>query len=179
MKKYSKFSLIIAGLLALAAGVYALLNPRQTLETLSVVIGIFLLLSGIHTLLFYFVMAKGLPSTGWLLFDGAISVVTAVMFTFNSSFVAEALPILFGAWMLICGLDKTVQALNIKRRGYKGWVSTLAIGIVCIILGTASILTPLIGTFAISMVIGVCFIIYGVALFIVYNTLRKLEEFDK
>lgn len=179
MKKYNRFSLIIAGIFALAAGLYALFNPRQTLQTITIVTGIFLLISGIHTLIFYFSMAKGLPSTGWLLFDGVISVIVAIMFTFNSSFVVDALPILFGAWMLICGIDKAVQAFNVKKQDSKGWLSTLAIGVVCILLGITSILTPAIGSFAISMVIGICLIIYAVALFIVYNTLRKLEGFDK
>lgn len=179
MKTYTKFSLAVAGFSAVIAGVYALMNPKVTIEAISVIAGLLLMFSGINTLWFYAAAVRGLPGTGWLLFDGAVSVIAAAVFIFNNRFVAEALPLMFGIWMLICGGDKIIHALHLRKLKRAKGVSEILLGSICAAAGILALASPLIGTFAVSFLIGTCFVVYGIALIIMWNKLRKCENFGK
>jgi uncharacterized membrane protein HdeD (DUF308 family) len=100
-----------------------------------------------------------------------------VAFIFNNHFVAEALPVLFGLWMMVCGADKILHALNARKQGRAKGAGELILGGLCAAAGVLAIAAPAIGTFAISFMLGCCFVIYGFALIAMWNTLRKMENF--
>lgn len=69
---------LIAGLATLAAGVCMLVFPTASLATLVLLIGALLMASGISSVLLAFKL-RPRARWGWVLFDGALSIVIAIM----------------------------------------------------------------------------------------------------
>ena len=69
---------LIAALATLALGICMLVFPIASLATLTLLIGAFLMASGISSVLLAFKL-RPKPGWGWVLFDGALSIVIAIM----------------------------------------------------------------------------------------------------
>ena len=66
MRTFTKWMLVIAGLLMLLTGVYAICNPASTLLSLAWIIGFLMLAVGIIETLTYFAWS-GMLGSGWML----------------------------------------------------------------------------------------------------------------
>ncbi len=69
---------IASGLATLALGVVMLLYPIASIATLALVIGGFMLASGVSSVMLALKL-KARPGRGWVLFDGALSIAIAVL----------------------------------------------------------------------------------------------------
>jgi len=77
----------LIGLLYIAAGIYMLMNPLLGLLSLTLILAVYLLVKGVALILLGFRM-KAHPRSGWLIFDGAISVVLAGFIYWNLPYAA-------------------------------------------------------------------------------------------
>jgi uncharacterized membrane protein HdeD (DUF308 family) len=69
---------VISGLISLALGIYMLVFPIASIASLALLIGAFLFASGVSSALLAFKL-RPRPGWGWVLFDGALSIVIAIM----------------------------------------------------------------------------------------------------
>ncbi len=69
---------LLAAVATLALGVIMLTNPIASIATLALVIGAFIFASGISSVMLGLSL-KGQAGSGWVLFDGALSIVLAVL----------------------------------------------------------------------------------------------------
>lgn len=69
---------VLAAVATLALGVIMLVNPIASIATLALVIGAFIFASGISSVMLA-IRIKGNKGWGWVLFDGALSIVLAVL----------------------------------------------------------------------------------------------------
>jgi uncharacterized membrane protein HdeD (DUF308 family) len=69
---------LIAGIAMLALGVVMLVNPVVSIATLALVIGGFMMAHGVTSALLAFKL-KPRPGWGWVLFDGVLSIVIAIL----------------------------------------------------------------------------------------------------
>ena len=75
MNKFTKFLLVVLGILTIAAGVYCMLDPELTyMSTVGIIVGITLLLDGIGCIYGWYELRK-LESSIWLLLGGIASTV--------------------------------------------------------------------------------------------------------
>ena len=106
---------VLLGLLYGFIGIYVLYNPIAGLAGLTFAIAVYLLLEGILE----FVLAAQLrpaQGTGWLIFDGIITVLLAFMIWSTWPFSAAwALGVLVGASMFFGGLTRLMLSLAVRR----------------------------------------------------------------
>jgi uncharacterized membrane protein HdeD (DUF308 family) len=106
---------ILLGLLYGFIGIYVLFNPIAGLAGLTFAIAVYLLAEGILE----FVLAAQLrpaPGTGWLIFDGIVTVFIAFMIWSTWPFSAAwALGVLVGASMFFGGLTRLMLSLAVRR----------------------------------------------------------------
>lgn len=172
MRTFTKWMLVIAGLLMLLTGVYAICNPASTLLSLAWIIGFLMLAVGIIETLTYFAWSDMLGS-GWMLFDGIVSILVALIFLNHGIIVAGALPYVFGMWILFSGIHKLIFSFDCKKLGLERWWGLTIFGVLCLAVGILTMLRPTVGMFAISVFIGVAFILYGVSLLYIWWIGRK------
>lgn len=163
MSKVSKVLLVIAGLLFVGIGCYMLVHPGVTLITMAFVLGIAMAVFGVFAIISY-AQSRDSLGAGWLLFDGIISIIFSILMFSNQffAFITILIPYMFSFWILFKGISGFLFAFDLKKVGSKNWGWMCLLGILCAIVGIASIFEPLITAFIFTIIIGCAFIVYGV-----------------
>jgi uncharacterized membrane protein HdeD (DUF308 family) len=106
---------LLLGILYGFIGVYLLMHPIGGLATLTLVLAIYLFAEGILELLLSFQL-RPLPGSGWLIFDGIITLILAVLIwrTWPSS-TEWAIGTLVGVSMLFSGISRLMLSMAAHR----------------------------------------------------------------
>lgn len=154
---------IVAGALLIIAGVYCLCRPDAGLLTLSLYIGITMLISGMIDIVIFAKWNGRMFGAGWFLADGILTVLLSLFLLFNQSFTMLSLPFIFGMWLLFSGINQFVNSFELQSLGVKGWGWLTALGVVLAIVGFFSFFDPIADLFALSILVGVLLICEGIA----------------
>ncbi|MFF3014933.1 HdeD family acid-resistance protein [Streptomyces sp. NPDC057939] len=109
----SRLAGVLIALLAFLAGVLVLRHPMQTIGALSLIVGVFWLLTGVLTA-YVAIADRGLVHRGMLLGLGALGAVAGIVvlcFPVNS---AIALTRLLGLWLVLLGVFEVVMAFALR-----------------------------------------------------------------
>lgn len=105
----------LIGLAYLLAGIFLLVHPVAGLVGITAILGAYLLIRGIFELIAAFSM-RGVGGRGWLLFNGAISLILAFMIWRHLPYSAEwFLGTLLGFAILFTGISRLALALTARR----------------------------------------------------------------
>jgi uncharacterized membrane protein HdeD (DUF308 family) len=105
----------LLGVLYVLAGGYLLLNPIAGLVSLTLVLAIYLFAAGVLELILSFRL-RPMPGSGWLLFDGIVTLVLAIMIWRAWPMSTEwAIGILVGISMLFSGISRLLLSLAARR----------------------------------------------------------------
>lgn len=106
---------LLLGIVYGLIGIYVLMNPVAGLESLTVAVALYLLVEGVLELGLSFRL-RPTPGAGWLLFDGIITLVLAVMIwsTWPSS-AAWVIGTLVGISMFFSGITRFMLSLAVRR----------------------------------------------------------------
>ena len=156
--KASKSSLWLfaSGLIIIGLGVYLWLNPSEAVLALALYIGIVLIISGLGYLVAFFN-----KKYSWYLAQGLLNVLVGIIFVTNLSTIALSLPIMVAFWSLFVGALQISSAYHSKTNS-GSWLLTFLSGVLGIIFAFLIISNPFIGKIAITIVIGIYMIFYGV-----------------
>ena len=154
---------IIAGVLLIAAGVYCLCNQDIAALTAGLMVGIFMLVSGVIEIVVFAATSGVLFGSGWLLLDGILTVILSLFLLFNQWFTMMSLPLLFTVWLLFSGISRFVSAFDLRAFGVRGWGWVLAIGILLILAGFLCMMDPCVSVAAIGLTVGLVFLLEGIS----------------
>ncbi len=153
---------VIAGVLLIAAGVVCLMNQDVAVLSAGVLIGIFMLCSGILEVVMFSYGRKLMLGSGWLLLDGILTVLLSLFLLFNQAFTMVYLPILFSMWLLFSGVSKFVTAFDLQALRVRGWGWVMAFGLILMVFGFVALMDPWLSTIAMGITIGIVFILQGI-----------------
>ena len=147
----------------IATGIVALCNPSATLASVAWLIGFFTLISGISAMVFYFSAARGSFGAGAVLFMGITDVVLGAVFLGNSFLMSQLLSFIVGLWLAVFGVERIVRAVNLKNMMYSDRWLAFILGAAAAVLGVMSMVAPHTGAVLVSIVVGIGFIVHGIA----------------
>ncbi|HUK32232.1 MAG TPA: DUF308 domain-containing protein [Candidatus Acidoferrum sp.] len=106
---------LLVAALYIGIGIYLLIHPVAGLATLTLALAIYLFIEGILEFILGFVV-RPLPGSGWLFFDGIITLILAVLIwrTWPSS-TEWVIGTLVGISMLFSGMSRLMISLAAKR----------------------------------------------------------------
>jgi uncharacterized membrane protein HdeD (DUF308 family) len=106
---------ILLGIVYGAIGLYMLANPVAGLASLTLAIALYLLIEGVFEFVLSFQL-RPLPGNGWLLADGIVTLLLAVMIwsTWPSS-AAWVVGTLVGISMLFSGITRLMLSMAVRR----------------------------------------------------------------
>jgi uncharacterized membrane protein HdeD (DUF308 family) len=106
---------ILVGVLYLATGVYLLVHPAAGLASLTIALAVYLTLEAVLEFVLGFSL-RPLGGSGWLFFDGVITLILALMIwrAWPSSSV-WAIGLLIGVSMLFSGTSRLMLSLAARR----------------------------------------------------------------
>ncbi|MEB3355691.1 MAG: HdeD family acid-resistance protein [Synechococcales bacterium] len=106
---------ILVSLLALAVGIFLVLNPLQGVVSLTLVLGIYFFVDGVLRVIAAF-QTKPAPRWGWMLFSGIASIILGILiwsqWPFNAAWV---IGLLVGIGLIINGLTIAVAGVAPQR----------------------------------------------------------------
>lgn len=169
MKTSTKIFSAIGGVLLIIAGIWSLFQPFKAFIAFQYVTGAILIITGILSLAGYFSERKSGNASGWIIFDGIISILCGIIFLFskyNVGIFAVTVSVTLGMWLLMLGISQCSKSMQLKKLGSGGWGWLTALGIISIICSLCVFIHPIssaIGTEPLLM--GFLFIVGGVTLF--------------
>lgn len=176
MRPSSKIFMGLSGVLLVALGVLCICNPISTVSSLAWLLGIFVLAAGISTFVLWIDAHHFVPYSGTVLLISILEMLLGILLLGQNFAVSNALVYVFAFFALVSGLDLAIHSFDFKQVGFKGWWGLLIIGILATALGIVSFIRPVTGTNAISILIGVAFILNGVSYFVALFGINKFER---
>lgn len=162
--------LLLVGALSVVAGVILLFKPSDSLATLAVIAGIFLLLDGILELV-YAVLSNA-RDRGTVAVLGVLTAIIGVLLIRHPIGGISAVALLIGLWLIAVGVIRFVTAFGDYEN--RGW-HALA-GLVELIAGIVIVADPSIGYTTLAVLVGISFIFNGLAMAALGWGLHEVKE---
>ena len=151
--------LVLVGVLSIAAGITILIKPGDSLATLAVIAGIFLLVDGILEL-----AASLMHSTlnrGSLALLGVLTAIVGVLLIRHPIQGVAAVALLIGIWLIAVGVVRLIAAFDVDEN--RGW--GIFAGAVELLAGIVIVSDPNIGFATLALLAGIAFILNGMGMF--------------
>ena len=161
LKKVFNISMISSVLLFLF-GLILAVNAEGFIKSITVAIGVVLLLIGVFPVIDYFRYRKDGLGASVGLISGIFSIVCGLMLLINEDLLMILIPVFIGVWMIINGINKIQVSFEIKDLGEKSWVITFIYSILIMVLGGYFIVNPISGATTVTSFIGIILCIYAV-----------------
>src|SRR6201991_5264683 len=170
-------STMISGLLAVVLGVVILAWPGKSIIVASVLLGIYLVLSGVAQVIFAFSLHVSAGSRILLFVSGAASLILAVLAFrhFGEGYAILLLGIWIGVGFVFRGVATTVTAISDPILPGRGWA--IFFGVITIIAGVIVLAYPYDSLITLTLVTGIWLIITG--LFEIISGLMIRRDRDK
>lgn len=161
LKKVFNIS-IISSVLLFLFGLVLAVNAEGFIKSITVAIGVVLLLIGVFPVIDYFRYRKDGLGASVGLISGIFSIVCGLMLLINEDLLMILIPVFIGVWMIINGINKIQVSFEIKDLGEKSWIITFIYSILIIVLGGYFIVNPISGATTVTNFIGIILCIYAV-----------------
>ncbi len=155
---WAAWLIAVLALLTLGFGVLILVEPSITLSTLAVIVGIYLLVSGVVDLGSAILGHR--ESRGMSAVFGVISAVLGVLLIRHPTHAVAAVALIIGLWLLAAGLIRLVRTF--AEPGNRIWSFVLAIAEIA--FGVVIVSDPKIGVTTLAVIIGIALIVRAIAL---------------
>lgn len=161
---------LLIGVLSIVAGVIVVLKPSNSLSTLAVIFGIFILIDGIVEIVA--ALAGDTESRGMLAVIGVLSVIAGVLLIRHPLGGVRAVALLLGIWLIAAGVVRFIAAFAYP--GNRIW--RICVALVLGIFGIVIVSAPHIGYATLALIAGICFICYGVGMVAVGWAMHAIRQ---
>jgi uncharacterized membrane protein HdeD (DUF308 family) len=162
--------LLLTGLLSVVVGVIVLFQPGDSLATLAVIVGIFLLVDGIFELAASF--SRSTPNRGMAALFGVLTAVVGVLLIRHPIGGVAAVALLIGIWLIAAGVIRFATAF--EEPEHRVWHAFA--GVLELIAGIIIIADPEIGYTTLAVLVGIGFILNGIGLTALGWGMREIRQ---
>ena len=164
----------LRGVFAVLFGILAFVAPGATLTTLVWVFGFFAILNGAFAL--YAAWNLRSFDRWWVfLLEGLLSIAAGVIAFVYPGAAALAFLSVIAVWAILVGILEIVAAIRLRQEIDNEWSLGLG-GLLSVIFGVLLVVWPRSGLVAISWIIGIYAIAFGVMLIMLGSRLRGLNK---
>lgn len=160
----------LVGLLGVVAGIIVLAQPSISLATLAVIAGVFLLVDGIFEVMW--ALFDSLENRAIVAIFGAISAIAGVILIRHPFHAVVAIALLLGSWLLVAGILRLIRTF--AEPGQSGW--SVLVAVFELIAGIVIVSSPGIGVATVALLVGIGWILRGLAMLVVAWTLRAVQH---
>ena len=162
--------LVLVGLLSITAGVIVLFKPGESLATLAVIVGIFMLVDGTFEIASSFF--RGTPNRGLVALFGVITAIVGVLLIRHPIGGVAAVALLIGLWLITVGIIRFVTAFD--EAEHRFWHAVA--GLVEVLAGIVIVSTPEVGFATLAVLVGIGFILNGIAVIALGWSMQEVRE---
>lgn len=147
------------GALSALAGVIVLIKPSNSLATLAVIAGLFVLFDGIVELVSS--LSRYTEHRGLTALLGILNLIVGILLIRHPIAGVTAVALLIGIWLVVAGALRMVLAFEVQD-GRRGW--HLVVAVVEVIAGIVIVASPGIGFATLAVLVGFAFIVNGASM---------------
>jgi uncharacterized membrane protein HdeD (DUF308 family) len=162
--------LLLVGALSIAAGIIILFKPSDSLATLAVIAGIFVLVDGLMELIASF--SRQTEHRGLVAVTGVLSAIVGILLIRHPIAGVAAIALLIGIWLVAIGVVRI--AVGFAEEQNRVW--NLVLGALEIIAGIVIVADPNIGFTTLALLVGIGFIVNGFGLLALGRGLYVLKS---
>lgn len=167
MKKLKKLfvkankQMLLVNVALIILGILFMIFPENSIRTICYVAGAFLCVWGVYKLVVYF--KDGIRDiTSFGLAGGIGLIACGLLLFFRPDFVSNVSTVIFGLILLISGIIKIQQTVNVKVAKGKGWWMLLTVAIITLVAGLFALFFPFETKKILFIYIGVSLVVDGV-----------------
>jgi uncharacterized membrane protein HdeD (DUF308 family) len=149
---------LLIGAVSIVAGIIVILKPSNSLATLAVIFGVFILVDGIVELVA--ALRGATENRGLLAVLGALSVIAGVLLIRHPLGGVTAVALLLGIWLIAAGVVRLVAAFAAPEQ--RLW--RIGVALVLGTFGVVIVSSPHIGYATLAVIAGIGFICYGIGM---------------
>ncbi|WP_052430145.1 HdeD family acid-resistance protein [Sporocytophaga myxococcoides] len=149
----------LKGLVLILLGIVALFYPIATILTFAIYVGITTLVTGFIITIAAIVNHK-VNGWGWALAEGILDIIFGIVLLSYPFMTAIIFPIMVGFWIFFGGVLQISTSIA-YRSEVKSWWLGLLFGIVAIMFAFWILYTPVSSAFALTYVIGIFAMVFG------------------
>lgn len=167
--------LLTFGILSVGLGAAMMIWPQATVAVIAILLGVWLLVSGVFSLVTSFAASEGDTGSRVLTgIAGALSIVLGVL-CFRGIFQAvEILALFVGIGWLMRGVFETTAGIQAKGQPGRGWA--IAIGALSIVAGIVVLVWPAPSLTVLAWISGIWLVVLGIFEIIAAFGLRSAAE---
>lgn len=159
----------VAGIVSFLAGAILVTKPSDSLATLAVVFGIFLLIDGIIELVAS--LGSTVENRGLAAIVGILGIIVGLLLIRHPTRAVSAIGLLIGIWLVAAGVARLLRAL---ATGFQVLLRTL-IALVEIAAGIVVISDPHIGYATLAVLTGIWLILNGIGTIALGLSIRRVK----
>ena len=160
--KRVSWPMLILGVLVTILGIVCVAWPGLTIGTVSLMVGIGFLVTGVMGIAGFFMAGGFAMFSGWLLFDGIMNLILGLMFLGHPVLSGVALIWLIGTFVIIGGVALGVTAWRMRQLLGGAWWLGLVLAVLIAVFGIMMLANPGL----LSVLLGILAIVEGVAIVI-------------
>ena len=157
----------LVGLLSIVAGVIVVVKPSNSLATLAVITGVFILIDGIVAIVSAFGPGE---NAGVVAILGVVSVIVGILLIRHPISGVTAVALLLGIWLIAAAVVRVVVAFEVGEHRLR----RLLVAAILAIAGIVIVSDPHIGYTTLALIVGIGFIAYGVTMMVLGLALRTV-----
>lgn len=165
--------LLVRGIVAVIFGIVALVWTEITLEVLILLVGAYLLVDGIFSLLSAFGDRQRNERWWVLLIEGLAGIIAGIAVFVWPALSGLVLLYLIAAWAIVTGIFELIAAIQLRREIEGEWALIVS-GILSLIFGILLAIFPGEGALALVWVIGIYAILFGALLILLSFRIRGM-----
>lgn len=167
-KEYGRYWWVPAsiGVLSVIAGVIVLAKPSNSLKTLAVIAGIFILMDGLVELVASF--NSSTQNRGLVALIGVLDVIVGILLIRHPIQGVTVIALFIGIWLVVVGVVRFVVAFEMP--GHRTW--RFVVAAIEVIAGIIIVSNPHIGFATLALLVGLAFIVNGLGLLMLGVAIR-------
>lgn len=155
-------------------GIVLLVRPDETVQFISILCGVTVIMLGIGAWISYFTKFKSTI----LAILGTLAVIAGIILCVRYRSIVSAVIFLFGIFVLVGGIVDLISAIDAKRNDLKSWSVSVIMSAVTIILGLIVIINPFDSVMVLTQLLGAGLIVYAVMDLISFIQIRKIVKYN-
>ena len=158
------------GALGVIAGGIVIAKPGDSLATLAVISGIFVLVDGIIELAAS--VSRRTANRGLLAVLGVVSVIVGIVLIRHPIAGVAAVALFIGIWLVAMGVVRFIGAF--EEPAHRAW--NIIVAIIEVIAGIVIVSSPNIGFATLALLVGTAFIVYGWGMCVLGWQMREIKH---
>lgn len=170
--------LMLVGVLCVAAGIAVFVFPLESYVTLSIVVGILMLLTGAGQLVVAATSGNYLAMRGYIVVGGIVDLLFGIFLCIYPGVTLVLLPIMLGLWLLYHSFMIIAFGGDLETFRIKGGGTMIFGGILLLLLALLVLVNPFsVGIEAVIIMTGVGLVLLGLVFCVISVKFKEIDKY--